>query len=181
MGQDHKALMTLMHAMDEVLAVDPTPPMKVIHCTEIPPGAGEVKLHVMADQAEILKCEIDGTEISFDFDPRTGTLDLPEHLQGKTVKVTYSSTLHDPSTLQRVYESIQRQEAVRRVRETGQELAPFNPPPGVINPPRGIITFDEGTPGHPYRSAPLVKYEEPGRLPWYKRLWRWLTKCRRWG
>jgi hypothetical protein len=175
MAQENKALMTLMHAADELIRAhengEKTPPIEVIHQVVISPGEGEVRLPTRTDSIRIIECEINGDTVPFDFNSTTGTLDLPEHLRGGEVKVTYTSLVRDPYLLRRTYEEIHRQETVRLRRKPSWKPAPPQPE---------LIVVGETGLG-PYRSAPLVRYEpQPEKLPWYKRLWHWLTKCRRW-
>lgn len=188
MAQENKALMTLMKAADELIKAhergEKTPPIEVIHqqVALIGPGRDEVQLDTRTDRIRIVQCEIEGDLVPFQFDSTTGTLDLPEHLQGREVKVTYTTTVSDPTILKRTYQEIQRQEIERQTRRewneawkrSEQDVAP------VPQPDPGIVVGE--TAGGPYRSAKIVKYTpkpEP-KLPWYRRLWLWLTRCRTW-
>jgi len=181
--------MAMMKATEEMIKAhakgEETPPMEIVHEVVIGPEQGEVALSDATDRILVIECKIDGDTVPFNFDPTRGTLDLPEHLQGKPVEVTYTTTVKNPDTLQRVYQSIRSAEINRLAREeyleaweqAKQDIAPTLAP---------IPDMDEAlvighTEGGPYRSAKIVKYNpeiEP-KLPWYKRLWRWLTKCRR--
>jgi hypothetical protein len=159
-----------------------TPPIEVVQVTTIAPGEDEKKLSERADRISVIKCEINGDTVPHSFDSSTGTLDLPEHLQGQEVTVTYTSTIRDPNVLQRTYQEIHRQEIERQAREewneawrrSEQDVSP------VPQPDPGIVVGETG--GGPYRSSKIVKYTpkpEP-KLPWYKRVWMWLTRCRTW-
>lgn len=166
--------MVLMHAAETLIEAhekgEKTPPIEVIHQVIISPGEGEVRLPTRTDSIRIIECEINGDTVPFDFNSTTGTLDLPEHLQGQEVKVTYTSLVRDPYVLRRTYEEIHKQEAIRLKREPSWKPAP--PPPALV------VVGETGV--GPYRSAPLVKYEEPKpKTTWRRWIWGWIVRAAR--
>lgn len=183
MAQDNRALIKLMDEAEKYLDEHPTEsPATLVHVAEIQPGEPEAKLSTRVDRIEVIQCEIDGDTVPFEFDSATGTLDLPDHLEGRPVKVTYTSSVKDADTLRRIYQSIRQAEIERQTRDEWAEawersehdVAP------VPQPDPGIVVGE--TAGGPYRSAKIVKYTpkpEP-KLPWYRRLWLWLTRSRTW-
>lgn len=183
MAQENKALLHLMKEAEKYLDQHPTEASAdLVHVCDIMPGEDEVALPERADKITVVKCEIDGETVPFDFDSFTGTLDLPDHLKGRPVKVTYTSSVKDADTLRQLYQSIRQAEIERQTREEWNEAWERSEQDVALSaqPDPGTVVGETG--GGPYRSAKIVKYApkpEP-KLPWYKRLWLWLTRSRTW-
>jgi len=136
--------------------------------TKIWPGQREVRLDTTADKIEVTHCKIDGDTVPFNFDSKTGTLDLPKdlpgRLRGRPVTIAYTTKISDPESIRHTYQKIERLEIERR------KMSPPAPEPRR----RRVVLGNAGA--GPYRSSEIVCYEKPTRGPWYVQLWRWLMR-----